>query len=418
MLTFGLCLATHGMLQHGFGKGLAILSLGLGIWLVLRASTLFDHSHSTLALLEEGEEHSIPALPEDTAPLPLLGAAVLIAAFALTITGLTLVSVSTLLVGTLVLMHHGWRYHRWRFLILLALCSYGPLAIWLLSASWTSLGLVREVALATLFIVTYCFSLPFLGRIRRPGERESIRALLLTVFTLFTLILIGLSDGLHGLAVLLELMPVVLAGVCGGLAWASHGRRSYAKYFWLVGLASLLLVFTATLPLTLLAMVGLLIGAALLCLGMTHRSYTARLAGMGVLAMSHLIFGLGLVSLLLNGLILPLPTDQLALGLVFALTLPFLAIAYRSSPAEGDREARLRPLLSELLMLTSLAVLCLLVFLVLPVPGQTLLWALVGLAGTLGGRGFDFPLLRAAGIGVLALSLAKILLVDLPLLHS
>jgi hypothetical protein len=422
LLTFGLLLAT--LYRHA-SIGVQVIAIGIllvAFWLILRSSQIFDISHSTQALLSEKPPSSTHAKTiHSTAFDALLNSVSFFAILTATLTiflsllGLGTLTITFLLLYMLAGVQRTVRREQWRHLIVLALGTYITLAIWLYPAPQFGEVLSRGVATVLLFAFTYIFSVPFILKVRRVKDRELTRYLLLLVYVSFTLLVLHETDNIHGARVLIQLAPAALAAGCGAVAWLGNRRRSYAKYFFTIALLVFLLVLIATVSLAPLIVVGLLIGSALITFGITRSSYSARVIGMGVLALAHLLYLSNLLQLLRHGITLPLQPQQTEIGLLFAISLPILAAAYGSTPALGDREARFRPLLVELLAITSIGMFALVAGVGYTGGMQTTIWALAALAGTLGGRRYHLSLVTGISVGMLSLALLKFVVLDLPL---
>jgi hypothetical protein len=422
LLTFGLLLAT--LYRHA-SISVQIIAIGIllvAFWLILRSSQIFDISHSTQTLL--GEEPSSSTRAKDIHPNALddllnnVSFFVILTATLgvfLSLLGLSTVTIIFLFLYVLAGVQRTVRREQWKHMIILALVTYITLAIWLSPAPQFGEALSRGVATVLLFAFTYIFSVPFILKVRRVKDRELVRSLLVLVYVSFTLLVLRETDSIHGARVLIQLAPSVLAAGCGAVAWLANRRRSYAKYFFTIALLVFLLVLMATVSLAALIVVGLLIGSALITFGITRSTYSARVIGMGVLALAHLLYLSNLLQLLRKGITLPLPPEQTEIGLLFAISLPILAAAYGSTPALGDREARFRPLLVELLVITSIGMFALVAGVGYSGGMQTTIWALAALAGTLGGKRYHLSLVTGISVGMLSLALLKFVVLDLPL---
>lgn len=213
----------------------------------------------------------------------------------------SILTVFALAVG---LVYYSHLTEQWKYLLLGCILSYLTLARWLLNfvepdtffqsqlitnwlPEWIALHFVT-IALSVLFIA------PFVGRKRILESSKVIKGIFFTNFIGFILLMLGIVG------------PIVTAGYIGSyfislvmisvslgyIAWLSHGRLSYAKYFYFLGLLLLMLVAIFRFDVVLLCAWIFSLSVLAVVVGFMAKSYTARIVGYVLFSMSLAYYGL------------------------------------------------------------------------------------------------------------------------------
>lgn len=309
------------------------------------------------------------------------------------------ISANSLLLGmvlTVGCLFAFWDSHVWplRFTLLLGGFSL------IFRASMAGIGLHYAIPLGLLFLV-YIQAAPFVASRRLADERETVRLYLGAAFVLGQILILA-NDQLASEPARLALaaLPALLALSLGIVAWSVHARFSYAKYFWLIGLALLTLLAVFSLSAPVLCLLFFLAGIVILGLGTYASSHSSRQAGLSLMALAVLAyFGEQLVG-----------ADRLVVGLFLGLSLPIIAAWYAQMRLAG-REATLRPGIGMGLQAGGVLVLFLLILQVSAGVTQSLLWMALGLATYLLRPSYR-RLLATLGLVIFSLALIKLLLFD------
>ena len=254
--------------------------------------------------------------------------------------------------------------------------------------------------------------LPFAPARRDLDRRDSSRALI-TLTPLATLTVLTSAGPYTPLENLLGGLMVVALGYAAMayVGWLSQGRLSYAKYFLVATLGALLLFVYLLLDTTSVTLIWFILGVVIAAVGFSLPSYTARLLGLGLLAIAvlHYIFTMLGVSQVAGPLFL---RDRVWVGVVIAMFLPALALWYQQAPLKGI-ERRLVPVIANTLSATGFLILFAVAYLDLVSPYQPLAWLIISAAAVGFGRYTGIKLLVQGGCALIVISLLQLITSDI-----
>lgn len=340
----------------------------------------------------------------------------------LAMSDLPLYSLAIILVLTPVLAYVGWSLKDRFFPGLLAFLSYASLLRWLWNftqtdnfprllpvTSWMN---ERYLILAGSLLFFVVLVAPFIARRREIEERESVRFVLATSTIGYVLTFGWLAEYLGSYRWFVTLFSLVILLACFGyLSWVRYQRFSYAKYFLALALATLVIFAYTYLDTVAIALLWFIAGVVTTTLGFLLNSYTARMTGMLLLALTVAQYIVG---------ILPNPEqyagpvllhERVWLGIIISIYLPVLALWFKDTKLRGT-ETKLVPVYINTLFSASL--LLLFAMLTLESTGmlQTLWWIILGMGGLLVGVWQRVALLRGLSALLLGGAFAKFFLVD------
>ncbi|HSI21219.1 MAG TPA: hypothetical protein VLA04_06050, partial [Verrucomicrobiae bacterium] len=184
-----------------------------------------------------------------------------------------------------------------------------------------------------------------------------------------------------------------------------------AKYFLVATLGALLLFVYLLLDTTSVTLIWFILGVVIAAVGFSLPSYTARLLGLGLLAIAvlHYIFTMLGVSQVAGPLFL---RDRVWVGVVIAMFLPALALWYQQAPLKGI-ERRLVPVIANTLSATGFLILFAVAYLDLVSPYQPLAWLIISAAAVGFGRYTGIKLLVQGGCALIVISLLQLITSDI-----
>lgn len=209
-----------------------------------------------------------------------------------------LFSILALMLVSIGLLYYSWQRKDWGLLLLTVLATHLVLFRWAFhysDALYSDARVVEGVMAEVLLLLSLVFTIPFINRRREAGEREIVRGILIINAVGFTLLTAWLTDRLMPQNWELSYAVTLLIFVSfAAVAWLSHGRYSYAKYYALAALIAVLVGAALYFPPVMVTLIWFMLGVAVLTSGFLMESYTGRLTGLFILggAFFHYMFGL------------------------------------------------------------------------------------------------------------------------------
>lgn len=255
-----------------------------------------------------------------------------------------LLAILMMSVLSFVLGNVAWRHSRWTLLLLIVLATYFSLIRWL--TYFPSFPIRKEHVLMAELVLAFgiYFSLPFIYRRRQAQEREIVRMIVFSNSIAFTLLSTWFSYQLApGKLLLSYAIVLLLSAIFGCLAWLYRGRFSYAKYFFVAALGSLLAASVVFFEPIAVIMAWFMASVVILTVGFVLQSYSARLLGLFTLLGTVIHY---LTSILPEPILTPTPTyaqEKVWIGILLSSYLIVVGSWFRHLDSRGPEE-RYRPL--------------------------------------------------------------------------
>lgn len=248
---------------------------------------------------------------------------------------------------------------------------------------------------------------------RRNLERRDISRLSIIFSPLLALCVVTVAGPYTYLDnILVALLLVVVGyGALGFVSWLGYQRLSYAKYFLSAATAALLLFIYLVLDPVSVALIWFVLALGVTTAGFVLPSYSARLAGLGLLAIAVLHY---LLTVFAADQVIG-PTflrDRVWLGIVFGFFLPALGLWYLGTRTKGV-EKQLGPIIANSLSATSFLIFFGLGFMDVMAPYQSLAWLTIALAAIGFGRYTGLSLITKAGTVLIIFAVIKLLAIDI-----
>jgi hypothetical protein len=334
-----------------------------------------------------------------------------------------LFSVLALVIVSTGLLFYAWKNENWTVHLLTVVGSYSVIGRWILYyqdsvapyglkaiADWRAEWLAMNTAV---FLFALLFFLPFLGRRREMRYRETIRLIFVGNLLGFLLTAAWLGLPIMGehwfVTFSLSIMSITVG--LGYIAWLAHGRLSYAKYFYVLALFSAICLGVMRFDPVLVSAWLFCLMAAAIAAGFYARSYSARLTGYGL---SALTVGYYTVTVLPQ---IPLLTDAVSkfsviwMGLMIAVYLLSLGF-WVSLYGQRGEERRYQQVLEGSLTIVAFALVLALIGLSFTSALASVIWMAFALLSAWFGYIRRYQILRFAGEVVFFYGLGKLLLID------
>jgi hypothetical protein len=222
-----------------------------------------------------------------------------------------------------------------------------------------------------------------------------------------------------GLSHLPSVWPLSFAsvGVCAAafayVAWDAEGRLSYAKYFLTVALLCVSVSAYFWVDAAAFVLFAFMVGVAVSTVGFTMPSYSARLVGMSALAIAYGFYMMTVLGVSGYFSASTLASEQLWIGLLFAVFLPSLASWYRLATTLRGMERLTLPAILLACYSGTFFVLFGLVYFEAAGVLQSVLWIILGSAAIGISQLLQLWAIRFLGGALLLTSLIKLLFSDL-----
>ncbi len=276
--------------------------------------------------------------------------------------------------------------------------------IWLVPSDALATTLTELIRFLSGLILSAAAIIPFLIERRTLKDQDVVRTSLVVGASglLLTLLSSSLRDFDFGWILSLGSTGLVLTGL-SGFAWIHNQRLSYAKHLLTLALASWFLCFYIAFSSSTTTLLLLIVGVAVIAVGFTLPSYSARLVGLGALTLAVLNYLLILLPEPLTYSGSPLMQERVWVGITIAVFLPVLAHWYALAKVRGI-EQLLIPTITLASYSLSFMILFSVIYLDATSVAQTLLWLVLSLVGMVGGSLLRLRLLTYLGAATFIIS--------------